>query len=364
MLFDIHPENKISFKRLTDADLKRSAKSHQTHIGLSNKSLTFMQDNKTEYSAMVIYEFFCDIVPCEVGKILRKSGKQDAPNIKSGGSRENNVVKCIRDFAAQKPNIPFYLLWFGLDSGTPLFWLIAEGSPDFVILDGICDLKGLKDKDIVTLDSSDLRLPAILQYARTRLESVTINLQKDLEISAEVDADNPKFKDSDVKKAKSYIQEIGRKGEEMIDDYLQKEVFEHRVSSYDWVNKSSEQGQPFDFLINYSSGLKQWVDVKTTEHRFDQLVIISRNEINFITDKTDPEYAIYRVYSKEETSAKLKVCSHCLKYIKKLQRDINYMTASLSDYRASIVNYKIAFEPGVNSFGSISSEITLLNSVK
>ena len=74
MLFEIHSENKISYKRLTDADLKRSEKSHQTHIGLSNKSLTFMQDNKTEYSAMVIYEFFCDIVPCEVGKILRKSG--------------------------------------------------------------------------------------------------------------------------------------------------------------------------------------------------------------------------------------------------------------------------------------------------
>ena len=360
MLFDIHPENRISYKRLTDADLKRSPKSHQTHIGLSNKSLTFMQDNKTEYSAMVIYEFFCDIVPCEVGKILRKSGRQDAHNIKSGGvGSENNVVKCIRDFASQKPNLPFYLLWFGLDSGTPLFWLIAKDSPDYVVLNGLCDFEGLKDRDIITLDSSDIRLPSILQYARTRLESVTIDLQKDLEISAEVDADNPKFKNSDVKKAKSYIQEIGRKGEELINEYLQKEFFEHRICSYEWANKSSEKGQPFDFFIKYSSGLEQWVDVKTTEHSFDQQVIISRNEINFIADKKNPEYAIYRVYSKEEASAKLKVCSHCLKYIKKLQRDIDYITASLSDYRASIVNYKIAFEPSVRCFESISSEISI-----
>lgn len=360
MLFDIHPENRISFKRLSDADLKRSGKSHQTHIGLSNKSLTYMQDDKAEYSAMFIYEFFCDILPCEVGKILRKDGKMDAPNIKTGGAgSESKVVKCIRDFAAQKPDIPFYLLWFGLDSGTPLFWLIAKDSPDYIKLNGICNLEGVKDKKIVTLDSSNPKFPSILHYARTRLESVTIDLQKDLEISAEVDVDNPKFKDSDVKKAKSYIQELGRQGEEMINEYLQKEVFAHRVSSYEWANQSSEKGQPFDFFVKHSSGLEQWVDVKTTEHEFDQQVIISKNEINFIANKNNQEYAIYRVYSKEETSAKLKVCSHCLKYIKKLQRDIDYMTASLSDYRASIVNYKIAFEPSVKCFESISSEIYL-----
>jgi hypothetical protein len=46
MLFEIHKEGKISYKRLSSADIKRG-NSHQTHIGLSNDSLTFMADNKT-----------------------------------------------------------------------------------------------------------------------------------------------------------------------------------------------------------------------------------------------------------------------------------------------------------------------------
>ena len=92
MLFQIHEESKISIKRLTDADLKRSPKSNQTHIGLSKKSLTFMKDNKTEYTAMLIYNSMCDFLQCEVGKILRKDGKQDAPNIKTG-DKDENIVK-------------------------------------------------------------------------------------------------------------------------------------------------------------------------------------------------------------------------------------------------------------------------------
>jgi len=360
MLFDIHSESKISFKRLTDADLKRSPTSHQTHIGLSNDSLTFMPDDKTEYTGMLIYDSYCDIVHCEIGRITREYGKKDAPNVKSGGvDQDNNVVKNIRDFAAKKPNKAFYLLWFGLDSGTPLFWLICRESTDFNMLDKYCHFDTIADKRIRTLDKSDSMFAPILQYARERLEFVTINLQKDLEITAETETDNPKFKDEDIKKAKSYIQELGRKGEEMVNEFLQREKHEHRVSAFEWVNQSSEKGRPYDFYIKYSSGQEQWMDVKTTDHEFDQMVIVSKNEINFITEKKDPEYAIFRVYSKQDTSAKLKICSHCLRYISKLQRDINYMTASMSDYRANIVNYKIAFEPGTQCFGSISQEFVL-----
>ena len=55
MLFEIHKEGKIAYKRLSDADIKRSELSHQTHIGLSNDSLTFMADDKTEYSIVNAY---------------------------------------------------------------------------------------------------------------------------------------------------------------------------------------------------------------------------------------------------------------------------------------------------------------------
>lgn len=358
MLFEIHKEGKIAYKRLSDADLKRSESSHQTHIGLSIESLTFMADDKTEYSAMLIYKGYCDILSCEIAKIHRENGRIDAPKI-SMGRKPNNVVNKIRSFAEESANKDFYLLWFGLDSLTPVFWLIEEASYDYSLLNNYCDFVRLRDKKIVVLERDDLVFPNVLKYIQSRIENVTLKLQKDLEFSVETETNDPKFRDADVKKARKYIYELGKQGELLIDEYLNRQKSERIVSYYEWMNKSGEQGKPFDFYIKYSNGLEQWVDVKTTEHEFEQAVIVSKNEIKFITEKESLKYAIFRVYYLKELQAKLKVCSECLKYIKKLYRDIDYMTQSMSDYKAAMMNYKIAFEPSPDSFKRISDEILL-----
>ncbi|MBR4758076.1 MAG: DUF3883 domain-containing protein, partial [Bacteroidaceae bacterium] len=329
-----------------------------THIGLSIDSLTFMGDNKTEYSAMLVYNDYCDILSCEIAKILRASGRLDAPKI-SMGRKPDNVVSKIRAFAKKKENKSFYLLWFGLDSLTPVFVLLEEGSNDYNYLDKYCYFSNLKDKKIVILEHGDINYSQILDFIKTRLEKVTIDLQKDLELSVEVDSDNPKFKDVDIRKARKYIHDIGSQGENLIDAYLERKKFEKEIEEYEWMNKNGEQGKPYDFFIKYSNGLQQWIDVKTTEHEFEQAVIISKNEIKFITEKRGQEYAIFRVYSLKELQAKLKVCTDCLMYIKKMYRDVDYITQSMSDYKAAIINYKIAFEPNPSSFKTISDEIDI-----
>ena len=357
MLFEIHEEQKIAFKRLSNADLKRSDRSHQTHIGLSVDSLTFMADNKTEYSAMLIFKDYCDILSCEIAKIQRANGNLDAPKI-SMGSNPNNVVNRIRDFARNSPNSDFYLLWFGLDSLTPVFWLLEENSYDYKLLNEYCSFATLRDRKIVILNQDSSIFPKVLEFIQSRIENVTLKLQKDLELSVETENNNPKFKDADVRKARMYINELGKQGEALVDEYLGKQKSKNMVSDYEWMNKSSEQGKPYDFYIKYANGLEQWVDVKTTEHEFEQAVIVSKNEIKFITEKTADQYAIYS--SLKELQAILKICSQCLKYFKKLYRDIDYMTKSMSDYNAAMINYKIAFEPGPLSFSMISDEITIL----
>ena len=362
MLFEIHKEGKISYKRLSDADIKRGGTSHQTHIGLSNDSLTFMAENKTEYSAMLIYKSYCDILNCEIAKIHRADGRYDAPKI-SMGRKSDNVVNKIRSFTKEAENKKFYLLWFGLDSLTPVFWLIEEGSYDYNYLDDYCDFTHLGDRKIVILERHNLAFSSVLKYAQSRLENVTVDLQKDLELSVEIETENPKFKDADVKKAKNYIYEIGKLGETLINEYLDKQRVEKKVLDYEWMNKSGEQGKPYDFYIKYQNGLEQWIDVKTTEHEFEQAIIVSKNEIKFITEKGVNNYSIFRVYSITELKAKLKICNECLMYIKKLYRDIDYMTQSMSDYKAAMVNYKIAFEPGPISFKHISDEIDIYHTV-
>lgn len=38
---------------------------------------------------------------------------------------------------------------------------------------------------------------------------------------------------------------------------------------------------------------------------------------------------------------------------------MDYMAHSMSDYKAAMINYKIAFEPGAISFNKISDEISI-----
>ena len=359
MIFEVHNEGKIAYKRLSDADLKRSVYSHQTHIGLSNDLLTYMPDDKRAYSAMLIYEDYCDILRCEIAKIQRASGRKDATNIKTGGRSEDNVVNKIRSFAKDKPNSDFYLVWFGLDSLMPVFWLIREGSDDYKLLNEYCGFSLLGDRKIEIEHKGSLNFHQLINTAQKKLENVSLNLQKDLEYAVEIESDASKFNVADVRKAISYINELGKAGENLINEYLSVQKHKNEIKDYEWVNKSGEQGKPYDFYIIHSNGYEQWVDVKTTEHEFDQSIIVSKNEVKFITEKKNIEYAVFRVYSKKEIEAKLKVCSDCLEYMNKLFRDIDYMTRSMSDYRAALVNYKIAVEPSDLSFKQISSEIHL-----
>ncbi len=81
--FELHSESRIGYKSLTDADLGRSEKSHQTHIGLFSDVLTFLPNEKeTKDNSIFIYDDKCELLSVTIGKITRKSGKQDAPNIK------------------------------------------------------------------------------------------------------------------------------------------------------------------------------------------------------------------------------------------------------------------------------------------
>lgn len=361
MLFEIHKEGKISFKRLSDADLKRSD-THQTHIGLSNDSLTFMQEDKKEYTSMLIYNGYCDILSCEIAKIHRASGRKDAPKI-SMGKKEDNIVKKIREFAALKPEKVFYLFWFGLDSQTPVFLLVEEGTYDYKVLDNYCGLETLNNRKIIILERDSINFTLVLDFIKSKLANVTEELTKELEISAEVENNDPKFKQVDVNKAKSYIQQIGREGEELVNEYLTRKKNERIVDYFEWINGSGEQGKPYDFYVKYNSGQEQWIDAKTTEHEFDQSIIVSKSEIKFITERNNKDYAIFRVFNKKETKAKLKICSECLEYMKIISLNIESLTQTMGYLKAGLVNYKITIQPCPTSFKYISEEKLLSKSM-
>ena len=62
--FFFNDEKRIGYKKLSLADLGISHSSNQTHIGLYEGVLEFLDDTDVVKSAMLIYDDYCDILDC------------------------------------------------------------------------------------------------------------------------------------------------------------------------------------------------------------------------------------------------------------------------------------------------------------
>lgn len=341
MFFQIHPEKRIGFKKLSPADLGQSGSSHQTHIGLFENVLTFLPDTHIEKAAILICDDYCDILSCEYGKINRKDGNINAPNVKSGSRRKNTIVRKIREFAKEKPNEDWYLLWFGTDSNELVFWLISSDSPDYLFIStNISDYK-VYDEDYPAF-------PYILSFLEDKINGVSQNILKDLEIASQVGDFKRKFKELDLEKAASKCKEVGRKGEELIAEYLDKEKSAGRISNYIWENKSREVGKPFDFIIDAALHSEKYIDVKSTSFDFAQEVIFSENEISFINElNNDTKYYAYRVFNINEENKKLAICNKCLKYLSRINLSIESFHNALAKKKAYSKSLNVAVKPEV-----------------
>lgn len=152
-------EGRISIKRLADSDLDRSVATRQTHIGLSEKSLTFMGNRKEAHSAILIHRNSWYVEPCDIAKISRKTGKKDATKISMGGRNTENLVRRIRNIASRN-NHAHYMVWFGSDTGTPVFWVIRKGSADYDKLNSVINLSKI-NRGIKTFAHGDNEFNAI-----------------------------------------------------------------------------------------------------------------------------------------------------------------------------------------------------------
>lgn len=130
MRVKINKRERISVKKLTNADLGKVATSHQTHIGLSDYNLRFSGSDKSRYLTLLLHEDKIYVEPCEIGKISRKNGKKNAMKVSMGDRQSENLVSRIRKIAANSEN-DYYLMWFATNANTPVFMLVEDGSDGF-----------------------------------------------------------------------------------------------------------------------------------------------------------------------------------------------------------------------------------------
>ena len=354
MFFSIHPERKIGFKELTQADLGLGESSHQTHIGLYERKgmLSFLKDEDFT-NAILIYENYCDVLVCDFDRIENPDGTFRSPKIRLGETGENTIARQIRKFAKENPSKKYYLIWFGLDNNELVFWLLDDKSKDFKVITRV-----LPKTDTV-YDESQANFGELINYLEQKIDSISINLQAELEVVSQTDIKSNKYTSIDIEKAQKRFKEKGRTGEELINEYLGKMKSDKKIDNFIWVNKSRESYKPFDFVINASLTDERFIDVKTTSYQFEQPTVFSEGEVDFVTKQTKRNYSVYRVYAVDSNAA-LKICDDCFDYMTTLNGKIQNFKSDIKALSSAIKQLHLLVNPSKNTFKRISSEIVLV----
>lgn len=344
--FDI--EKRIGLKELSKPDLGTSSTSKQTHIGLYNDVLQFLGDNVVT-TAMLVYGDYCQMLDCYFDRIENPNGTYRSPKIRIGNKNDDSIVSKIRDFALTDVNANWYLVWSGLENKDLVFWLINSKSTDFSV---IKDLVGSKTHIITDEDKSYASLKNIMV---NKINQSSVSIQKEIEIISQTGTQSKKYKPFDLDKAKKNMALVGKRGEELVNEYLERLKNLHTVDSFEWVNKSRESGLPYDFILNQ----KQFIDVKSTRFEFSQDIVFSNQEIDFVKQqKSEFDYSVYRVFDITDANANLKICTQCMPYMEQLYKNVQTFNEAIIQNKTRLLGLNIAISP-TDCFRNIQNTIKL-----
>jgi Domain of unknown function (DUF3883) len=361
MFFKLHKEGKIAYKQLTDADLGRTD-GHTTHIGLFGSVLTFLPDNDFDDEALFLYNKTDQNVPYYFDRIVRQNGDINSPKIKKGGKNVVSVTTLVQDIANENiVDRRWFLLWFGLESEKVVFYLFSSNSEDYSELSKIIDLQSNLVKKQVNF--GDVNYNSLLNILESYVNANTSEILKELEVQSQVgNATNQtkKYKPIDILNANIRFQETGKKGEELIVEYFEILKSKNEIFSYNWYNQNMETGLPYDFHLQMNDQNIIFIDVKSTNYKFEQPMIFSNQEIDFI--KNTPNYNIYRVYdlSKEIAMPKLKICADSKNLASQINPHFDTLKNSLETQSVKLQTAKMIIKPE-NELLTFNNEILLNN---
>ncbi len=339
MFFKLHSEGKIGYKKLTDADLGLSTDSNQTHIGLFGDIFTFLSDRLVEDEAFLIYNDQINIVDCYFDRIERPNGTFRSPKIRKGDRNSVSVVTIIRDEVQKVPTQDWYLIWFGLQNEKMVFYFFHNLSKDYKELSRIIDLTRSRGK---IENPSDL-YNNLLNYLENKIEQNGRGLLEELEIASQTEISQKKYQKFDLDKANELFKQVGKQGEKLVANYLDFLKSKNQIFNYNWYNQDEESGLPYDFTIQDNHQNIIHIDVKSTSYQFEQPIIFSNQEVEFIRDI--PNYNIYRVFDISNNDPKLKICDNGKNFAHQVLPHISDFSSKLSLNEIQLKSAKIAIRP-------------------
>ena len=363
--FELHPKSKIGYKVLSPAELHRTG-GHTTHIGLFGDTVAFVTEAHRTLPARLIYQNKCLELPCFFDFITRSNGDVEAPKIRMGndadlnvnGSLTSSIVREIVDIVSKKGNEQtWYLIWFGLSNEEFVFYLIEKDSVEYnqliLLMPSLSYTKRGKVNPFLPESKK------ILEYLEVKAENSNIDYLQDLEIfvqTGEIPLKIIKPRYFDIAKANKQFSETGRKGEELIAEYLSKLQSKKIIKNFTWVNKSKESSYPYDFEFNDGLDRNVFMDVKTTAYTFNQKMVFSNSEIAFINQNSN--YYVYRVYGLNNTNPSLRVCEDFSKLSHNLDQNIANFKRAISENETNLNSLKLQISPA-NRLINFNDEIIL-----
>ena len=356
MFFELHDENRIGYKELSDADLGRAEKSHQTHIGLFDDVLTFLSNSAIVKDAMVIYNNKADILPLHFDRIQNPDGSFRSPKIRAGVNTDESVLSVIRNTVRRtSPVGSWYLFWFGLKSCQPVFLIFEKDSQTYR---DFCDFGiVLSEKVKSRLTPVHHSFSDLINYLERMVNVSGVEYAEELELMALTEKKKGRsVRKYNFAKAQARSAKIGYEGERLIDLFFENQKQSGRIADYTWMNKDGESGLAYDFEVNRLDGGTFYLDVKTTDYRFEQKMIFSSQEIEFASDYRD-NYYVYRVYCDEDGARFLKICCDANGLFRTINSTTTEYKAAVDEF-AHVQTVKLAVSP-IHSCFEVSDAIAL-----
>lgn len=345
MFFKLHSEGKIGYKKLSKADLGiTTGTSHQTHIGLYGDILTFLYNREVEQQAMFVFENNCDFLDCFFDRIESSDGSFRSPKIRKGDKNVVSVVTVIRDYAKKNTNHDWYLLWFGLENEKIVFHLFNNHSKDYRSISEILLLT--KNGRI---EKTDNTFKPLMNYIENIVNKNNSGIIEELEIASQVGS-SKKFRPFDLEKANAIFKDTGRRGEELVNIYLDKLKHQKQIFNFTWYNKSLESGLPYDFTIQENNQNVIHVDAKSTLYKFERPLIFSNQEIDFIAQNSQ-NYNIFRVYNLSENATNsLRICKNSKSFASTINPEIHKFEKNIEPLDILLKSTKLAVLPTHKEF--------------
>lgn len=337
--YHLHSEGRIGFKQLSKADMGTSEKSNQTHIGLYEDVLTYLDDRDVEKDGLLIYNGNCSVCNCLFDRIANPDGSFRSPKIRKG-DMGNSLVDKIRGIIANEARADWYLMWSGLESGQIVFWLLPGSSADYELI------TKANPNHLRVLRMDSYEFVAVKRLFEDRLNQTSTEVQKDIETAVLTGKKVKLYRKKDLEKADRLFKAIGKQGEALVAEFLQNQKNKGIISSFVWVNANSESGNPFDFIIDEQLSTELYVDVKSTRFDFNQYLYFSGDEVDFVSElKDDSKYSVYRVFDIEEKVRKMTVCDTCLDYMAATASSIHKFESEVNERKTIMQGVKLGVRP-------------------